>query len=109
MKRIGKKLFLQNGKFLGTIVLDYLDLSQEERNVYLKLGDVKSGSLVAVNNGNGYNSWSLSGMFPDNNEAITNLIKKYFKKFDLKTQRFWFYTNSEIESFNIKNNLMNNE
>lgn len=109
MKRIGKKLFLQNGKLLGTIVLDYLDLSQEERHIYLKLGDVKSGSLVAVKNGNGYNSWSLSGLVPDTHTAVANLIKKYFKEIDFEKQRFWFYTNLEMKSFKIINNLLNNE
>lgn len=109
MKKIGKKLFLQNGKLLGTIVLDYLDLSQEERHIYLKLGDVKLGSLVAVKDGNGYSSWSLSGLMPDTYTAIAGLIKKYFKEIDFEVQRFWFYTNFEMEQFKIKNNLLNNE
>jgi hypothetical protein len=108
MKRIGKKLFLQNGKLLGIIVLDYLDLSQEERHIYLKLGCVGSGSLVAVKDG-GYNSWSLSGLESDTYTAIAGLIKKYFKEIDFETQRFWFYTNLEMEQFKIKNNLLNNE
>ena len=106
MKKIGKKLFLRNGKFLGTIVLDYFDLSQKDQCKYLTLGDIKGSSLVALEY-EAYKGWKLSSF----DQLIINLIKKYyFKKIDFEKQRFWVYTNFEISSLKIKNdNLLNNE
>lgn len=109
MKKIGKKVFLRSGNFLGTIVLNYSDLSQEDQYKYLRLGDVKESFLVAIHGNNG---WKMSSWFDNSNKLMVNLIKKYFKDFkkiDFENQRFWFYTNFEMKSFKIKSNLLDNE
>lgn len=73
MKKIGKKVFLRNGDFLGTIVLNYFDLSQEDRYKYLSIGDIKECFLVAIHRNNG---WKISNYHKD--DLLVNLIKKIF-------------------------------